>query len=565
MAKFFLMIIGWLLAAIGNAASTSRDRLTADELLGKETTAIEVIDNKYFVAMDEAGPARHALSGVLAVGEHSHHPVKARFPQFSVEFFTHGDYLVPVERGLIRVENSSWDIILSPGRVWSESHDGGWSRGAFPFILAGRIWNESHNAIATFLFNDTQVSDLRFQVIQESAHWSRFDAAARVPLSYSPSRRESSDEFAEELRQQLPMLDWTLLASSVSEKVLKAFNGTSSHVTTAALYDAGKIYTQPCHTRAGNFPFCRYMRHGVYSVTKTAGALLSLAWLAQTYGDDVVHEKIADHLEVTAAHDGWDHVSFLDVINMTTGVGDKAPLRDTPDYVFDADESSPVFNKFANARSRQEKLQAAFNAGNYSWGPGEVGRYNSAHTFVLAAAMDAYLKSKQGPQANLWDQVVTEVLRPAGVRHAPMMHTQEADGSTGVPIMGWGFFPTLEELTRIAVLFQNQGVVEGRTLVSPGVLKSVAVGPSQGGYEIRWDNAHGRYRYHKSFWLMPFNAGGHCQLHIPVMMGYGGNLVTLMPNGMVGLRLADAAPGAAGTYDAEGMAEVANALRPLCR
>ena len=56
-------------------------------------------------------------------------------------------------------------------------------------------------------------------------------------------------------------------------------------------------------------------------------------------------------------------------------------------------------------------------------------RYNSTQTFVLAAAMDSFLKRQAGPHAHLWDMVVAEVFQPIGIFHAPMLHTQETEGS----------------------------------------------------------------------------------------------------------------------------------------
>lgn len=48
--------------------------------------------------------------------------------------------------------------------------------------------------------------------------------------------------------------------------------------------------------------------------------------------------------------------------------------------------------------------------GDYPWGPGEVARYDSISTFILSASMDAFLKSKEGPDADIWEMVLTEVL-----------------------------------------------------------------------------------------------------------------------------------------------------------
>jgi hypothetical protein len=49
------------------------------------------------------------------------------------------------------------------------------------------------------------------------------------------------------------------------------------------------------------------------------------------------------------------------------------------------------------------------------------------HTFVLAAAMDSFLKHQAGAHVQLWDMVVAEVFRPLGIFAAPMLHTQEAE------------------------------------------------------------------------------------------------------------------------------------------
>ncbi len=75
------------------------------------------------------------------------------FPGFSADFFVAGDALVPVQRDILPragVE-SHWRIILSPGQVWSESGDSGWSRASFPFVLVGDDTNEAHNGLHTFV------------------------------------------------------------------------------------------------------------------------------------------------------------------------------------------------------------------------------------------------------------------------------------------------------------------------------------------------------------------------------------------------------------------------------
>ena len=87
-------------------------------------------------------------------------------PAFSAAFFTHGEHLVPVVRDILQPPGT---IILSPGKVWSEPGDRGMSRASFPFVLVNQFSNEAHNGLASFLYDDTRVSALRLQVVQETA------------------------------------------------------------------------------------------------------------------------------------------------------------------------------------------------------------------------------------------------------------------------------------------------------------------------------------------------------------------------------------------------------------
>lgn len=563
-----LLLFGAGSAVHGNNVEppgTTRDRLTFEELTRPAREVVGLVHNAYFAPLGPSGEALHELGGTLRAPETDAFPVRGgRFPSFTATFFSHHGFLVPVERGIIHAANSPWDIILSPGRVWSEPGDRGWSRAAFPFVLAGQIWNESHNGLATFLFNATEVTALRMQIVQESSSWSQFDAAASLPFEYVPGPAGDRPAFETELAARIPIRPWSALQERADPALLAGFDGGILDVTFSGLMVDGVLYAGPCRTRFGDYPYCRVMRHGVFSVTKTAGAALSLLWLAQKYGDRVLDLRIADYVDVTAEHDGWDRVTFGDALNMMAGIGDLAPDRNSTADVFEADEDGPIVTRVASARSARAKLDAAFTAGNYAWGPGEVGRYNSAHTFVLAAAMDAFLKSREGPAANLWDRVSREVLAPIGVPYAPMMHSREAHGARGIPIMGWGYFPTAEELLRIARLLQEAGSHEGNQLLSTTLLREVFSPSGNPGYALLSRNEDGRYRYHLSFWMMPYRGRGGCTGWTPEMMGYGGNLVTLMPNGMIGIRLADAPEDTPGMYEGESMAAVADRLQGFC-
>ena len=58
----------------------------------------------------------------------------------------------------------------------------------------------------------------------------------------------------------------------------------------------GVVYLRGCNTRYGPYPYCRDMRQGVFSVTKSLGAAVALLRLAQKYGDEVFDLKIKDYV-----------------------------------------------------------------------------------------------------------------------------------------------------------------------------------------------------------------------------------------------------------------------------
>ena len=278
--------------------------------------------------------------------------------------------------------------------------------------------------------------------------------------------------------------------------------------------------------------------------------------LAQTYGDAVLALKIKDYVTVTAAHDGWETVTFGDTLNMATGIGDLAPQRQPNDPL--ADENKPKMSAWMGTRTAREKLDGSFSYGKYPWGAGEVLRYNSTQTFVLAAAMDSFLKRQAGPTAHLWDMVVAEVFQPIGVFHAPMMHTQETDGGRGIPHLLHGLYPTIDDVAKLTTLLQNGGQHQGQQLLHAATLaralyKTAAMGLPTGG-----QNRFGEARYHLSFWSVPYRTANGCFLQIPYMAGFGGNLVVLLPNGISAFRFADG-----NNFDVESMVLAGAALRPF--
>lgn len=555
-------------------ATQERDELLAKTLLDPEHIPPNPVHNGYFTPRGDTAPAPHDFNGTLHVAEFvmqdsipadTPRSESGRyFPGFTAEFFTYDDYLVPANREIMFTTGakSHWGIIFSPGKVWSEPGDEGLSRAAFPFVMISRTTNEAHNGLATFLYDDDNVSQFYFQITQETAAWNRNDYWGQTALLYTPGpiadEAALRTQFAAELAAQFPIRPWSDLATQVDGDLLEAYNGglAPEDISAAGLIMEGTIYLQPNVTRHGEFPYGRDMRHGVFSVTKSMGAAVALLRLAQKYGDELFDLKIADYVMVTATHDGWQDVTFANALSMATGTGDTEPDR-TSSYVT-ADEDQDKFSAWMDMASAAEKLAGAFAYGNHDWGPGEVVRYNSVNTFVLGAAMDAYLKSKEGPDADIWQMVVDEVYRPIGIYHAPIMRTYEPDGRLGLPIFGYGLYPTVDDTAKITTLLHNGGQHNGEQLLSPTKLAEALYQTAEQGLLINRSNQYGESRYQLSFWSVAHCTDDGTCFQAPYMMGYGGNLVMLLPNGVTLFRYADAY-----NYDPEPLAALGMAIRPL--
>ncbi len=168
----------------------------------------------------------------------------ALFPGVAISFFTHGGDLVPVTQDVIRYGSTAsgrsfWDIIVQPGRVWSDPSDGEWSRAAFPFALVNSLEGETHNGVATFLYKPGKVSNLRFQIVQQTAPFyvkDHFFAAGLVPAAFVPlpttgaaaARDDAPTRIYEaSLADPVRIADWSELAGKVGAARLAGFDGKS--------------------------------------------------------------------------------------------------------------------------------------------------------------------------------------------------------------------------------------------------------------------------------------------------------------------------------------------------
>jgi CubicO group peptidase (beta-lactamase class C family) len=413
---------------------------------------------------------------------------------------------------------------------------------------------------------------VHFQLVQETVPWGvNFDFLGAVRATHTPV---SSGEtvaaeraFRRDQAMRLSTRDLVELEEMAGAEALQHFNRglTGSQISQAGIVVDGVLYLQPAETRHGIYPFADEMRHGAFSVSKTAGATVAMLRLAQKYGEAVFDQRITDHVDNTADHDGWDQVTFGDALSMTTGIGDAFPQADANvTFADEGDIGNPNWNRFNQAPTVGRRLSAAFSFGSYPWGPGEVVRYNSSHTFVLAVAMEHYLREQEGPEADLLQMLNDEVYHPIGIRWLPSMRVINDDLTTGPPPLGWGLIPNPHDVARVSLLLQNLGEFDGRQLLHRELTARAlrrdgdpALPTSQGTQLGRGQFVDIRYR--DSTWSVPVSASGECPGAASWMEGLGGNYVTLMPSGVVLFRFADA-----NRYDGGSLVATGERIRSSC-
>lgn len=559
-----------------------RQQLGFDTLMSANPTDLALVDNRYFVAGADAAAAHQPFIGTVEIPEVAMRTIPDTilptvlvgkktqlFPGTRVRFFSAGDHLVPIERHIMRVNdnNSFWQIQISPGRVWSEADDHGWSRASFPFLLTSDFGTESYNGVATFLYDGEDVSQLRYQLTQQTSPYlleSYFVAFNQVSFQYHSGGVDQLEvrrrDFSRELADRKPLRPWAALEDQYGSAVLDDFEGDIDPLKTitSGLMIDDVIYLKPVYTPYGDYPYPEEIRLGIWSVTKSMFGLVTMLRMAEKYGDGIFQLKIADYLEVSAEHEGWDEVTFGDALNMATGIGTGTD-EVNPNMILNGYlEDTEPYNAWYLAPTQAEKLQYVFRNRNHPWGPGVHARYRDRDIFTLGAALLGLLQEKEGAQASLSDMMIEEVYRPIGIHHMSFTRTMEAPGQADLPHMGWGLYMSVDDIAKLSGLLQQGGRHQGEQILSAAKLREALYQTDKRGLPTGKSNLYGPQSYHMTLWHTPYRSASGREYSIPEMHGWGGMLVALMPNGITGFRL-----GNGGFRPHHTMVNAADKIRPF--
>jgi len=463
--------------------------------------------------------------------------------------------LVPVpfgemvrESGAVSVA-SYWDVIVQFGRVWCEAgEDDGWARAALPIMLVNDTENHAHQGLLSFRYKGDEIGEVRFQFVEQTApyllrqHFVAWGVTRAERIGAGPDDPDACVAAARaELASRLPSRPWSALVAVVGSEALAGFGGPlhPKWQVASALVKDGVLYYKQADTRYGPYPYPLEMRFGVRSVMKSVGVPLALLRLAQVYGPYVLTLRVGDYVPGLDAR--YRAVQFIDAANMASGLGGTGSWNTQPNDINDGYLGGD-YDAWYTAPSHEEKVaQINKDLGAYPWQPGAVVRYRDQDFYLLGVAIDGFLKAARGADADVWDMLRAEVFAPIGISRAPVIRTREADGRRGFAWFNAGYYPTLDELAKIALLYQGLGAWNGQQILHRQLTEDLLsardalIKSGDGSLGARPADDGGAL-YKMGFHFNPYEGR-----HLPTMWGSGESEVVLYPNRLISIRIGKAA------------------------
>lgn len=478
-------------------------------------------------------------------------------PGIDVAFVQSPDgVLVPTTRGLVDT-GSAWDLILSPGRVWTEPGDNGFTRAAIPFALQERNANCTHNGVLTFAFKDDgAITSVAYQVGSETCLYFKSDLWGSNAATYIPGPVEHAEAviaaYGDEVARRLPVRPLSALAEDHPGADPAQFGSPDDidpdTMTAFGVVVDGVHYVAGCETRFGAYPYCDVMALPSYSLAKTLAGGLALMRLEVLY-PGAKDALIADY--VPACRRRWDDVTFEDALDMATGRYE--------DDGFEADEAGPRMRDFFLTTTHAQKIDMACNMFPRRSAPGRKWVYHTSDTYLLGAAINAFLRRHQ-PGADFYRTLLVEpIWTQLGLSPAAST-TRRTEDDVAQPFAGWGLTFHRDDIARLATFMANDnGMIADQPVIDPAMLDAALQRvPGDRGLEAGGP----AYRYRNGVWA--WNAADYLgcagDAWIPFMSGYGGLVVAMMPNGITYYYVSDGATFAWGRA-----AKAANAIRPFCQ
>jgi len=480
-----------------------------------------------------------------------------RIPAFSYKFVQNGSYLIPVTQGFTVTGDTSWNLIIGTGRVWSETTDNGYTRASFPLALVQVNQNCVHNGSLTFLFNANatpKISNVAYQFSAEGCPTLMFDMAGQIAATYTPAVISNDTTLenatAAEVTNRMPVKPFTALAtdfpsSGISTSAFLSQYTYPNSVTTFGVVINGINYSSGCATRhtasgLGSYPFCSEMRMPSYSTAKSAFSSLAMMRLGKLYGTGVYNNLIKTYVPQYVDGGSWSTTTWGNISDMATG-----------NYIssaYESDENGTYTTAFLDDVTYTSKIAAAFTPFPHKVAPGTTWVYQSVATFIQTQAMQSYLKQQQGSGADLFGMMVTDVYTPLQLSGGFMSSVRTDNSATGQPNGYYGLFYNVDDIAKIGRFVDaGTGVINGTQIIDPARLQDALYKTSNTGLPVP-DTGNPTYKntwvYNHNFWGKKVTSAEFptisCQFTIPFMSGFGGNTIMMLPNGAVYYVISDA-------------------------
>jgi len=537
-----LLCFAWLLSSCGQSDVPPRE-LSFEALIAGQPVATPVAYSEY-TRPDFASDASNRFRGRLQLAAENQEnffdlqldslgiataerPDINELPGFDFEFVQDGKYLVPVTVGPVVNDHGWWEYVFSTGSVWDEPNDQGWSRAAIPFALKELREDCIHNGAMSFLFHDNgSVSSVAFQIVNQTCSYMKFEMSGSLAARYIPGPIADEDALLEAARNHRA----SRIPTRAIEQIVNIYPGAEvasigsaeeiapANMSTYGLLIDGVHYASECQTPYGNYPYCNDMALPSYSTAKSVVGGLGLMLLENDY-PGAKREFIADL--VPECGEGWEDVTIEHALDMTTGHFESPDMH--------GDEDAATLGRFF-AEDHAGKIDVACNVFPRKAEPGTHLSYHTWDTYLAGTAMNYFLRSQRGSDADFFDDlVVAKLWQPLSLSRMAA-NTRRSYDAMQQPYTGFGLTLLRDDVVKLArFIGVRDGRLDDEPLLDRNLFDAIKQrNPEDRGLVAELDSI----RYNNGFRSFDVSSYLECKepAWVVVLSGFGGIIVAIMPN-----------------------------------
>lgn len=449
-------------------------------------------------------------------------------PPMQIQLVSDGHHVVPSQRGPRPANHPYWELLVEPGRAWTDPERPDRAVAVLPFALKEGNQNCLHYGLLRFTFGeDGHTERAQWQVASETCAYLKFDAWGETTVRFDanpvPGAGRLTAAYAEERAARLPVRPVAALLELEPALDLAALAPPKVDDATAwGLVLDGVHYRSDCPTRQGPHPFCELVALPSYSTAKSLFAGLAFLAMAKRWPEMEALEVPVLVPECDLPDGRWAGVRLRHLVDMTTGNYDSD--------VFHADEEASKMQAFFLATTNADKLRFACEAWPRQVEPGTKPVYHSTDDYLLGVALQRFLETRLGDGADLHRDVLVErILAPA--EPGPLLdHTQRTYDEEGQPFVSYGLYFHPDDVARLGQYLQDDEALA--PLLAPADLAGIRFRDRSAMQAWTLSRGEGYYAGFWGFDIAP-HAGCDAPAWVPFMSGYGGIRWALPPGGAV--------------------------------